>query len=53
MRHDFKHILQYIGLDQALATPGPRATYGPQSTLMWPGGIFEVILIAKFTMKKH
>jgi len=25
-----------VGLDQAWATSGPRATYGPPSTLMWP-----------------
>jgi len=25
-----------IGLYQAWATSGPRATYGPPSTLMWP-----------------
>jgi len=25
-----------FNLDQAWATSGPRATYGPPSTLMWP-----------------
>jgi hypothetical protein len=27
-------------LEQAWATSGPRATYGPPSTLMWPTNIF-------------
>jgi len=33
--HTECYVLFY-GLDQARATSGPRATYGPPSILMWP-----------------
>jgi len=29
-------VLKWKAVDQAWATSGPRATYGPPSTLMWP-----------------
>ncbi len=49
LKHYYKlfHI-RHKALDQAWATSGPRATSGPQSTLMWPASFNLSILNSYF-----
>ena len=43
---ELKHfvISSLCTLEQAWATSGPRATYGPPSTLMWPASYIRSFL---------
>jgi len=41
-----------VNLDQAWATTGPRATYDPPSTLMWPATVFQGDKLLRTPLKR-